>query len=265
MFGGSPDSFRVSPEFTALVSAAGITARGIFSDPRIKVWRKVDDRENATLDVPVAGGGTVRFHIKRYIGGTNLILPHRAEVRGSLAMQIEKIPTAPMVGYGRLSDRRCFTIFMDLKGYTPADKLVEAGTAFETLLIATADLAAKLHNAGLHHRDLYLCHFMAKVDGEGDQPKVDVRLIDVARVGRLSFVFTRRRWIIKDLAQFWFSTMSLPISDEQRERWLARYAEQRGVRAENLLAPIKRKAAGIAKHDARLKEKQPGRNVSIPA
>jgi hypothetical protein len=267
MFAPPQDSFRVSPEFQGLVAAAGLSARGIFADPRIRVWRKLADRENATLDVPVRGGRPIRLHIKRYAGTTSLIYPHRAEVRGNLALQLEKIPTAPMVGYGKLTDRRCFTIFLDLAGYSPIDKLVEGGASFDPLLIPTADLAAKLHNANLHHRDLYLCHFMAKVDTAADAPAgvVDVKLIDVARVGRLSGPFFRRRWIIKDLAQFWFSTMKLPISDDQRTRWLARYAEQRNARPEDFLAAIKRKAQSIARHDKRLNASQPDRNVSIPA
>ena len=260
LFGASQDSFRVDPQFHGLVHAAGLTARGVFADPRIKVWRKLHERENATLDVPFEGR-TVRLHIKRYIATAELRLPHLAEVRGNLAMQLEKIPTAPMVGYGKLTDRRCFTIFLDLAGYTPADQLLAAGSPFEPLLLPTADLAAQLHTAGLHHRDLYLCHFMAKLD----RAAVDLKLIDVARVGRLNSFLTRRRWVIKDLAQFWYSTTKhSSITDHQRQRWLARYAEQRGVNADRLGGAVQRKSIAISKHDAHLKVKQPGRDVSLP-
>jgi len=44
------------------------------------------------------------------------------------------------------------------------------------LLTPTAQLAAKLHSAGLHHRDLYLCHFMAKVDVDQAELKLIVGL-----------------------------------------------------------------------------------------
>jgi hypothetical protein len=125
--------------------------------------------------------------------------------------------------------------------------------------VPTADLAGKLHRAGLHHRDLYLCHFFAKVDGG----EVDMRLIDVARVSRFGRLL-RRRWIVKDLAQFWYSTFAYgaAISDEQRHRWLVRYAghepSPRFVRA------IQRKVRAIGRHDAKLKKAQPKRNISIP-
>src|SRR5205085_11401166 len=137
-----------------------------------------------------------------------------------------------LVGWGKLIDGRSFTIWQDLAGYTPTDKLVEAGVPFDRLLVPTADLAAQLHRAGLHHRDLYLCHFMVKLgedaaDGAATEA-TDVRLIDTARVRRLGGLLTRRRWIVKDLAQFWYSTTKLAVTDEQRSAWLKRYAEQRG-------------------------------------
>ncbi len=134
------------------------------------------------------------------------------------------IPTAPLAAHGRLDDGRSFVIFADLAGYTPADKRVAAGEPFEPLLVPTADLAADLHAAGLHHRDLYLCHFMVRPD------PFDVRLIDVARVARLANPLTRRRWVVKDLAQFWYSTTQLAVTDEQRRRWLDRYAARRDGR-----------------------------------
>jgi DNA-binding helix-hairpin-helix protein with protein kinase domain len=129
------------------------------------------------------------------------------------------------------------------------------------MILPATHLAAQLHNAGLHHRDLYLCHFFMKYDEE----TIDVKLIDIARVKKLPALLTRTRWIVKDLSQFWFSTLPLPITEPQREAWLARYMEKRGEKG---LVPLKRaiekKVARIAKHDAKLRKKQPGRNISIP-
>jgi heptose I phosphotransferase len=175
------------------------------------------------------------------------------------------IPTVPLVGHGHLANGRSFIITEDLAGYRDAEKMVAAGTPFEMLLQPTADLAAKLHAAGLHHRDLYLCHFFAKVDGR-DSGGVDVKLIDAARVARMTNVLTRWRWVIKDLSQFWYSTTTLPaITDGQRERWLSRYADQREICwLPRLRAAIKAKSNAIARHDAKLKSSQPTRNVSIP-
>ena len=73
---------------------------------------------------------------------------------------------------------------------------------------------------------------------------------------------------MKDLAQFWYSTTKLPVTDEQRLGWLLRYANQRqiptGPAVERLRRSIERKVGLIARHDRSLNLSQPNRNVSIP-
>jgi hypothetical protein len=211
-------------------------------------------------DAGIGDGGRVRLHIKRYAAARKP--PANAEVAAFQLLQRENIPTAMLVGWGSTADSRSFVITEDLSGYAPADKLVESGTPFDRLLAPTADLTARLHGAGLHHRDLYLCHFMARRDEhENPEPK----LIDVARVRRLPGWPTRNRWIVKDLAQYWYSTLALSVTDDQRAAWLARYAEKVGLtKVEALRRAIERKARSIARHDKRLNRAQPTRNVSIP-
>jgi hypothetical protein len=254
-----PDVFHVLPQYQPIMRVVGLDAEAVFDHPDIVAWRKLPDRENCTLDADI-DGKTVRLHIKRYL------VPSTAaadEVKAIELLRDAGVPTVPLVGHGRLADGRSFVISEDLAGSRDAEKLVAAGTPFETLLAPTADLAAKLHEAGLHHRDLYLCHFFAKVEASGD---VDVKLIDAARVARMNNSLTRWRWVIKDLAQFWYSTTTLPaVSDEQRDRWLTRYAERREICwLPRLRGAIRAKANAIARHDAKLKQKQPTRNVSIP-
>jgi hypothetical protein len=253
----SADQFYVDSGFQPLVREIGLDAEAVFSDPRIKPWRVLNDRENCTLDETLHDGSAVRLHIKRYPRPE----PAATEVAGYRLLAENNIPAASIVAHGQLADGRSFVILPDLTDYTPGDVLVEdQGVPFETLLVPTADLAARLHDANLHHRDLYLCHFMVKVEAAA----LDVKLIDTARVARLTNPLTRKRWIVKDLAQFWYSTMKLPATDEQRERWLARYAEQRGVEARSLRSAIDRKVAAIARHDLRLAQREPRRNISIP-
>ncbi len=253
--------FYVSPPFRQLIGTLGLTPQNVFTDPRIIVWRSITERENCTLDIESADGTSIRLHIKRYQPAHGFGSPADEEARGIRALEIENIPTAPLVAHGKLPDRRSFVITQDLTGYRAADKLIADGFEFEKLLEPTADLAAHLHSRGLHHRDLYLCHFFVKPEEGG----IDVRLIDAARVRRLPGFITRRRWIVKDLAQFWYSTLSLSINDQQRTRWLARYAQQRKMKSpERLRNSIQRKSNSIARHDAKLKQSQPKRNVSIP-
>lgn len=246
----------------------GLDADAVFYHPGIVVWRKLADRENCTLDAARADGTRVRLHVKRYTATRKNVTPAETEQGGYAALQRAGIPTVDVVGWGSVTDGRSFFVTLDLAGYEDAEKLVARGGAtFESLLQPTADLAAKLHNAKLHHRDLYLCHFFAAAPAGGLRggPRPDVKLIDAARVRRLGSWFTRERWIVKDLAQFWYSTLSLPVTEDQRVRWLQRYAEQRGLPGPGgLRRAIERKVRWIAQHDEKLRARQPGRNISIP-
>jgi hypothetical protein len=255
---------HVAPQYQPIFREAGIDAETIFTSPDVKPWRSLPDRENCILDVNRADGSKIRFHIKRFPVSNGMSTPADADVNGLRALQLEEIPTAPLVGWGKLADRRSFVITQDLHGFDAADKLIEAGLSFDRLLEPTADLAAKLHNAGLHHCDLYLCHFFARVGNDGTTgDRVDVRLIDAARVQRLGLL--AYRWIVKDLAQFWFSTLALQITQAQRMAWLDRYAAARKLDSiVKLQRAIQKKSAAIARHDAQLRKREPNRNISIP-
>jgi hypothetical protein len=261
---GTPRAvIHVSAQHQPVFRELGIDADAVFRHPLIKPWRMLDERENCILDTTLGNGQAIRWHVKRYQPARGFTTPADDEAKGHRALLAEQIPTAELIAWGHLPDRRSFVIFEDLTGYRAADKLVQAGVPFDQMLIPTADLAARLHRVGLHHRDLYLCHFFVKTGSDG---VIDVRLIDPARVRRLPGFFTRTRWIVKDLAQFWYSTTELPpITDEQRMAWLQRYAEQRGLAAAvPLRNRIDRKVAWIARHDERLRRQHPKRNISIP-
>lgn len=256
------DQFQVDPRYQPIMRQIGLDAEAVFTHPQIKVWRSIPERENCTLDATLADARTIRLHIKRYRPTRNQRgqTPADEEARGIQALLSRDIPTVPLVGWGRLGDGHSFVITEDLAGFRPADKLIASGFLFDRLIAPTADLAARLHESGLHHRDLYLCHFFAKENNE----KIELRLIDAARVRPLPR-WLSQRWIVKDLAQFWYSATQLSISRQQLMEWLTCYASRRkldGIDA--LTRAIERKSRWIAGHDRKLNKSQPGRNVSIP-
>ena len=254
------NEIHVLPGFQPIFREIGLDAEAVFDHRQIIPWRTLPDRQNCTLDAELADGTRVRWHIKRYVATDHPQSPAQHDVQGQRLLESKDIPTAPLIAWGNVADGRSFVIFEDLKGYLPADKLLEKQACFDALLEPTADLAAKLHHAGLHHRDMYLCHFFARPQEAGD-----LRLIDAARVKRLPGWPMRQRWIVKDLAQFWYSTLKLPINDAQREAWLQRYAGRRGLPSGATLRPsILRKVRQIARHDAKLNLDRPTRNISIP-
>lgn len=251
-----PGYYKVEAKYADLLRSVGlIDGMSVFEHPDIEVWRSIRERENCVLDH--ADG---RLHIKRDKPG------HRGvnnEVAGLKLLQQAGIKTVPIVASGMAHDGRGFFISDDLTGYEDSEKLVAGGFSFDRLLLPTSQLAARLHRAGLHHRDLYLCHFYARVEESVDEPEVDIVLMDAGRVAKLPWLL-RKRWIVKDLAQFIYSSQALHISDSERERWLAAYAEARGI-AMTLRGAIDAKVRQIAAHDAALRRKDPTRNVAIAA
>lgn len=249
---------QVEPPYRALLSHIGLDEESVFTNSSIAIWRKLDDRENCTLDAAWPDGRPVRLHIKRY--PTAWASAAKDEAEATSLLKNAQIPCADIAAWGRNAEGRGFFISEDLSGYEAADKFVEGGQPFDRILVPTAELAAKLHAAGLHHRDLYLCHFfVAPQTG-------DVKLIDAARVKRLPGWPIRRRWIVKDLAQFWYSLTKLSVLEEQREQWLERYCGVDRPSARSLLRrAIISKVRRIAVHDKNLNRRQSHRNISIPS
>lgn len=244
--------YSVEANYASLLQHLKLTdAVSVFDHEDIKVWRSIRERENAVLDYDFADKPG-RLHVKRNKRGFGGVDDELAGIR---LLQKAKIATVPLVGAGRLHDGRGFLITDDLAGYEDAEQWINSGHDFELLLEPTAQLAARLHNAGLHHRDLYLCHIYVNPNDA-----TDLRLMDAGRVKPLP-TFFKQRWIVKDLAQFVYSLRSLDPS--VGVRWLSAYASARGV-ALTFKSAVERKVKSIASHDARLQSNNPERNVSIP-
>ena len=90
------------------------------------------------------------------------------------------------------------------------------------LLLAVADLARAMHDAGVNHRDFYLCHLLAD-SGALAQGKARLALIDLHRAQTRRSV--PRRWRLRDLAALWFSAAGLRLSRTEQLRFVARYAQ----------------------------------------
>ena len=239
---------NVAHAHAASFHAAGVASvDDLLRHPTLAVWRRLDGRANATVDV----AGLPRLHLKIY--NRAAAGQADAEMHGAELLRAAGVPAIDVVAHGRAADGSGVTASVDLAGYRPADKLVADGALdFAALTAPTAALAARLHSAGLHHRDLYLCHFFVR------PTDLDVRLIDVGRVRRLPGWPWRRRWVVKDLAAVWYSAGQLGVGDEARLAWLSAYG------APGLRSAVVAKSAAIGRHDARLAARQPDRNVSIP-
>jgi len=108
-------------------------------------------------------------------------------------------------------------------------------------------MSAQLHRNGINHRDLYLCHFLlkqAEFDALADVNELQLYLIDLHRVQIREQV--PRRWLVKDLAALYFSSMDIGLTQRDFLRFIRDYSEG-NLRAElncnrSLWQAVERKA-----------------------
>tara|TARA_R110002074_G_scaffold54746_1_gene136340 strand:- start:44283 stop:45086 length:804 start_codon:yes stop_codon:yes gene_type:complete len=106
------------------------------------------------------------------------------------------------------------------------------------LIYRVATIVRQLHQRGINHRDLYLCHFLLKESELKDNVNVNdlqLYLIDLHRVQIRSK--TPQRWRAKDLAALYFSAMDIGLSQRDLYRFIKVYS------ADGLREGIQQKAS----------------------
>ncbi len=91
------------------------------------------------------------------------------------------------------------------------------------LIYEVARIARCIHEHGVNHRDFYLCHFLLDqqhLNSSGYHPLV-IYLIDLHRVQIRKK--TPRRWVIKDLAGLFFSSMDIGLTRRDFLRFVKNY------------------------------------------
>jgi heptose I phosphotransferase len=79
------------------------------------------------------------------------------------------------------------------------------------LVVLLADIARRMHGAGINHRDFYLCHFHLVRDSLAGGP-LRCHLIDLHRAQLRRQI--PRRWRVKDLAGLYFSAMRQAMTEQ---------------------------------------------------
>lgn len=97
--------------------------------------------------------------------------------------------------------------------------------AFKKALIhAVADITATMHEGGINHRDLYICHFLLKPTVSSCDASPALYLIDLHRAQIRDSV--PMRWRIKDLAGLYFSSLHIELTTRDLYRFMMRYSKQ---------------------------------------
>lgn len=165
------------------------------------------------------------------------ILGAMTEVNAIQKLEQIDILTTPLVAYGQQgcnpATMRSFVMTEDLgEIITIEDLYVDwkmhppAQDVKQKLIQAIAQLAAKLHGAGLCHRDFYLCHFVLKKQ-DLQNADLNLYLIDLHRM--LQGQAINGSAVMKDVAGLFFSAMQCGFQVEDFTLFKQHYLAQSPV------------------------------------
>jgi len=92
------------------------------------------------------------------------------------------------------------------------------------LIERVARMTRQLHENGLNHRDLYICHFLLRLPWDGNENSLHLHLIDLHRVQQHRKL--PRRWRVKDVGSLYFSAMDIGLTGRDLLRFLRCYHDQ---------------------------------------
>ena len=93
------------------------------------------------------------------------------------------------------------------------------------LIGQVAEMARKMHDAGINHRDFYIIHFMLRaLENDFDYPTFQLYLIDLHRAQTRTKV--PYRWRVKDLGSLYFSALDIGLTRRDYLRFQYLYSGQ---------------------------------------
>lgn len=145
------------------------------------------------------------------------------------------IRTMTLVGYGKQglnpSKQHSFVITEELARTESLEDFCRDWPASppdyalkKALIEEVAKITRALHENGMNHRDLYICHFLLDISGGReriDPSAVRLHLIDLHRVQMRKEV--PERWKVKDIAALFFSSMEIGLSQRDLLRFIRAY------------------------------------------
>ena len=202
-----------------------------------EVYRDLPDRR--TFRFELAGTGYfAKLHrgvgwgeiLKNLLSLRLPVVDARREQRAIAALTAAGVPTLQAVAWGvRGLDparRRSFIITREVSTQCSVDHLARewgargraAPLVKRTLIRQVAQLAQRMHAAGVNHRDFYIVHLLMPGTPGDDDALVVIDLHRAQLRGRVP-----RRWLVKDLGSLLFSAMVAPLTRGDRLRFIAAY------------------------------------------
>jgi heptose I phosphotransferase len=204
---------------------------------RGQVFRELEGRRTQRIEL----GGTAYFlkqHfgvgwreiLKNLISGRLPIVSAKNEWQALQRLQELGVATLTVAGFGcrgmNPAQLRSFLLTPEIANVISLEDLcknwITQSPTFkfkQALITAVAETARRIHQAGINHRDFYLCHFLWEI---GTAEKL--YLIDLHRAQIRKKV--PQRWLIKDLAGLYFSSKDIGLTTRDIWRFIKAYRQE---------------------------------------
>ena len=162
------------------------------------------------------------------------ILGAMTEVRAIQKLSEIGIATTPLVAYGQRgcnpATMQSFVLTEDLGDIVSLEEMLMDSQSYlmteaskQKLIQVVAQLAVKLHGAGLCHRDFYLCHFVLSRQNAAID-NYDLYLIDLHRM--LQNQSPNGAAVMKDIAGLYFSMLQNSLNTQDLNLFKQHYLPQ---------------------------------------
>lgn len=169
--------------------------------------------------------------LKNWLVGKRPVLGAENEYRacrhleqcGVKAPRVAAFAAAP----GNPAARRSLVLCDELAGFVSLEELVSAWreappdpVACRRLVVGVAEFVRRLHETGVVHRDLYLCHLLLRAEAWADG-RVELAVLDLHRARICSPM--PDSWRRRDLAALLFSALDAPLHPRAWLRFMRVY------------------------------------------
>ncbi len=232
-----------APKFLA-AWGAGIPGMAEIFKITGKIYREPPGANRRTLRFERGGEG---FYLKLHWGVgwreiiknlTSLRLPvlgAKSEWQAIRKLEQLGVETMPLAGYGQTglnpAQQQSFVITEELAGCISLEDYCRSWpehpppfTQKRVLIERVAEMSRCLHENGVNHRDLYICHLLLQLPWDGQKESLHLHLIDLHRVQIRKQ--TPLRWVVKDIGSLHFSSMEIGLTQRDLLRFLQIYLRQ---------------------------------------
>ncbi len=206
-----------------------------------EVFRKIDDRRTIKVRIGTAGYfakihqgvGWVEI-LKNLMQGRLPVLGARNEWLALCALRNAGVRSMTPVLFCERglnpATRKSAILTESLESKVTLEDLETTDSDLKRKLIAeVATMARKMHQAGINHRDFYLCHFLLDLPRVTNRDEASgvlpvLHLIDLHRAQIRHNV--PRRWIVKDLGSLLFSAFEKNLTKRDLLRFVRVYSNR---------------------------------------